>query len=272
MNSCLVTKLKSSINDSKLPYLGAVRVKAVSNNNGFIQLVSMDDAEVRIISDTVNIISVGGGVKVSNKIAVMESSNIPYPGITVDVNEGLVELLIFNKYAIKKMPIISTLNDGFASLDYMSKLENLQFQNKEETDSIENMPNLPSVSILWLATKGQGNVKSMLSKFDKTKLENINFLMENVIYDDFANTFGDCVGLTKIAVTSPVTTGRLEGSVEEFVKSQRSHGRTTCDSLTLFLRGGTYVTFNGASVQEQVEHTVSWSSNTITVGSVTISA
>jgi hypothetical protein len=83
-------------------------------------------------------------------------------------------------------------------------------------------------------------------------------------------SLGSLINLTTMEILPLVSDSNwIGGTIEGFVAAQRAAGRTTCEGIRIPFLGYTNVTFNGHTLQRNIQSpdqdTISWNNSTITV-------
>ena len=260
MNECLVTKLKTVVNDDSLEKLGYAKVSAVipeglSNDHSFVQVG---------FSKPSNVIVEKGSVKNAN----VPSNNGIYNSNTVAFNAEPGEFVIFiDKYNIQSIgPLLgnteNTLN--IKDLEY-SKLNAIRLIRGLYGD-IAYLKNSDLVTVSLGCITDDSALYGDVSIFGRmARLEYLHLDRRTAIYGDIAS-LGSCTHLEFFQGGG----SKIKGSLESLVISQRNNGRTS-GSINMPWAGACKgLTFNGTSIINKETNTLSWTASTITFNDVTI--
>lgn len=262
MAECLVTRLKASVNDPNLPILGALKlILYTTDGNIIIGAETPGVVEVELLNTT---FSDGTKKKTINSM----SDTLP-----VAMTNGDVEVAVYNKSSFWYTFGLKNVDGGLAELTG-TKLQELNFSNKTDADfSTAAGASFPYVKsfVAFGGSTAKGDVSALINALSPSKLTTFLFLQNATNLQSFdISLFGKFTKLTELNVSD----AKVHGTIEAFVKGQRSYGRTSCDALKMGYKMGTDVTFNGESIPvgDYSNKTLSWTSTTITLGGVTITA
>lgn len=239
---CLVTRLKSQVNDSSLVKLGGIQFTLKEGtSNALITPIPNETLPFEVIKGNVTLSQYqGAGISLPADLEYNDSWRT-----LTSVGESVIE--IGNKYNAMDLGAIFLLckPKDIVELDYMYNLETIN-QNRAAS------------SICGIV----GDCKHLV-KFPKLKRIHWN---NSLCYGNISE-LGKLNGLVELQfLTSMVT-----GSLEEFVLNARSVGRTS-GSVILGWLNDTGVTFNGETITKKEESKLEWTANTITWDGTTISA
>lgn len=259
-NTCLITKLKSSVDNEDLNYFGGFKMTVETDSNNEINFAGLN-VKVKILSNDCTIVSCDtGGTIIDEKTITLGSNNLFKFKVS---RSGLVDIVIIGKYGLRVLGGVYDIiePDGIDGLKYSNDLKVL------------NCVGTTKQSLIFGGS---------ISAFKNSKMEIINFFMcKNVkgSFSDLPKTIkiasiagsgiggniedlGDLINLETVNIggnASPVT-GTIEGMVERF----RANGITE-KSLPLGWLNNCTVTFNGIQVSSNADHTVSWTADSIEV-------
>lgn len=178
----------------------------------------------------------------------------------------------------------SSVTGDIKNLANLNKLEIIQLNNSVSGD-IAVLANMEKLFIFRIVGQDQsiyGNISSLVGK---SSLQTFICVCNHITGD--ISSFSDCVKLQTLSigtsdvygdissVVSPLTTfncnnTKITGTIESFVQTQRSHGRTS--GSCLFENGyPSSVTFNANKI-EAGKDTLTWTSTQITCKNQTITA
>lgn len=268
METCLVTKLKSVVDNNNLPILGKIRtyVKRGSGNAvyGLNRIELSEGAYIEIQQGTI------GG---SNRKWIAPE----FYQYLVDLGEFVVDAgyndlkLLIPKYIVKRVtylgdesyPLHVDMNDYL----YCNNLSDFVIVNDHSSIIINEdvVKNLSTFAIAGCIIAGE--------PFDVTSIglggKFISFDVSSIT----ANIKGSLnnFGFSPITSLNAPNTKKVSLNIEQFVANNRTAGRTT-GSLSLPWVGACNCTFNGAAVKNQQSNSLSWTATTITFNGVTIDA
>jgi hypothetical protein len=256
MGNCLVTKLKGVVDNNNLPIYGKA-VVVVGANDPFISFNK--NTTVKVLGGTVN-----GQTEISINVAtnlLIASSTIVSDGT---YGEGKVGLLI-DKYALTRMERIQKFD--LEDILY-SPFVFLQILPSTIVENVEKFP------VLCKKQEFTGiNASNTNIAFDVTELgsngvmTDIRLISNNAAYGSL-----DKAGMSPLTSNFNVPgTKNVSLNIETFVGYQRAAGRTT-RSLSIQYLGACNCTFNGESVTNRPDNSLSWTATTITLNGVTIDA
>jgi hypothetical protein len=243
-NDCLVTKLKSAVDNSNLEKLGVVKLSIKKQTNAIEMWSNGGSCIVSVLNNTGTITAVSGvgsqlidstHAKIANG-GIAQGGNITFTG-----NES-IQIEISDKYKLGTLYRVINIENP-DSLQYMKELMKIyinQYSSFSPEFELNNLSNCTKcIELEFNSPRLKGNI----------------------------NSLGKLTAITYINIYN----AQVTGSIESFVASQRTNGRTTCDSIrTAF--GGTSVTFNGQAISGGSEKVLSWTADTITFDGTTIDA
>ena len=278
--NCLVTKLKSTVDNSNLEILGAVDLVVLpQSSNGFVSMQTATDttADVEVFDNTIESVT-SGNVKKDDTHCQVGSASMG--GFKLYAKKA-TRVRVFNKYVLKKLGAgTNSVNDvigGYSRLKNCN-INDIYITLSEDLDvSAFTGLNLDSLTSFMLAGEDTsytvqltGDIKPFIdgavnmTSFGLTNLNTTGMKKYNI-----ADLFGNKTKITTLRITSNAF---LTGTVEAFVAAQRAAGRTTnTEGIAISSNLGTYVTFNGSYIPSGTGN-VSWTASTITVGNTTIDA
>ena len=290
-NNCLVTKLKSTVNDNSLLKVGEMFIDIIEQesptnqtnrlylNTGNIAdlIIEVENGEANITLDenmasgwtnkitlVKNVfpsapIFVRNGnyrVKVSSKYNLSEigrwTSSIFQYAISVDTK--------YLKYSTNTVTIISRLSGNLANLKGCTQLTKLVAIASNVTGSLSDLA--PLTALTQLNLLNSVNVTGSLSDLAPlTALTQLSLTANS-------NVVGDIKDIRQPLTIMAVHSTQITGELIEFVKTQRSAGRTTgsCSNGGWW---GSNITFNGVNPGGGTQ-TLTWTENTITNNGVAV--
>lgn len=284
MNECLITKLKSSVNDESLPIFNGFRFSfriGETNKNGYVASAGLiaGNTEIEILDDDVFITRVAGNATfVNDKKVLLGDESIDYPGFFINkVSDGItthkVNCILRGKYNLSQLPELYGLEYGLNDLRYCDDLSALRISTESNIGgNLFDFPSLKRLSTIevydtYSSKVFEGNIKDLLKKMDTGTLEYFRGVFSKVKIENI-DVFSNFTKLKLLAACS--LSNKIEGTIENFVSGQRSAGRTSCSNFTLSLENSS-VTFNGSLVAEG-SRVLSWTPSTIVLDGVTITA
>lgn len=266
MKNCLVTKLKGTV-DSDLPMLGkliydipaggtmnikgaAVAGKEVSWNGS---IIVSDESGNPVSSPAIvsaQIYHVSGGANGGRLIVTHD----------YDINMPAQGLSIYNtKFGMGIKDIMSWWNGTYFTLQsFTPTLDNKIYGDVSALHG--HISALDRFSTEEERVDLEGNLNVMAEASLMTRFQ---FKYNNKVTGDIGQMFR---GNTVINHISLISTPNIGGTIEDFVKFQRGHGRTT-GTVSAVFNGG--MTFQGETYPI-VRYDLSWTATTITWAGVTI--
>lgn len=260
MNKCLVTKLNSNVNNDELLKIGEIRfafdkdTKAKSNltikgDNVEGQIIILKNAKLYDYNKT-------------NLLADGSSFSLPYQGDFSVEGTGIepCEVRYFDKYNLNNITT-EYLDLQKNWVGFINSL-NLTKQpiNSNDLESFNKDLNNATFSYY------KGKLKDF-ARF--TKLRTISVSNFNS-FNGVVGTLSDLGTLTELITVSIGGQKYITGSLEDFVKANRTSGRTSCDKFTLYCSANQF-TFNGNPLNA-TDIILKWTATTITVNDTTITA
>lgn len=288
MENCLVTKLKGTVENDNLNFLGSVVTGLNSSGNDVSVTLAANS------SDTLKVTVIGDGTLKNIDKTINYGKSRENNGSMYVKFDGGGKLKIDNKYKITTLDLTSNENVpiiDFSSLAYMELLSVLRL-NKTAFGDISEIKGINGLTSLVISGDG-------LIKGDITQLVNSCSNLSNIIISStgitinmnnitdnraaqitsfvFFNTptagtiesFGKLISVEQLSFSST----QVSGSVESFVQKQREKGRTAFanpNNKNWYFNAN--ITFNGSVVGSSAHNDFSWTENTITLGGVTINA
>lgn len=234
MENCLITKLKSAVNDTSLLKIGEmiIKVKKNSNINNYTQQL----IELSAVDDYVYIEVSGTGYFVTNNYSDLDIPEKRKTQIEIRPEYGTItlyfanedyEIHIQNKYCIKeiyigedrKMGSILDMNSysifelNIEDFKYNHNLNALNIRFSNTYGDIRQLNKYPLHSIKLTATNVVGDYSELIT----TYITHIN--SPSQILNDL-NTFNNAINIIEIMGNSGC------GDISDFVIKQRANGRT----------------------------------------------
>ncbi len=268
MENCLVTKLKSVVDNSNLEKLGifSIGIKSMDTpaaDGRFIDIGFTEKVTINCIGGS--LYKTYGGSSIGTSYTSQDSDWNASLGIYrfvgyISNNECTLEV---PKYTLKR----------FGGSSYCIKNINIAKFNYTEVNSFSgnflegNVTSLPQDTTY---VNFNGNTKIIGSLSDFASLVNITNLNtgNSSISPSSLSSIGTLTSLTDMQIIA-------FGSIEDFVSVQRANGRTTCDGITCRYLGALSTnrsTFNGTAIANKASTTLSWTADTITYDGTTINA
>ena len=290
-NNCLVTKLKANVNDNSLLKVGEMFIdiieqKTPTNITNRLYLNSSSDLIIEVENGEANI-TLDSNMESgwTNKITLPYSSGVsPAP---VFVRNGNYRLKVLSKYNLTEVGrYTESVNQKAISVDtkylkYSHGLVNIYSKLSGDISNLIGCTKLKILMSIGLANKLTGNLSDLapLTALNKLILSYADKLTGNL--SDLAPltalsyiNLGECKNITGTIndLRQPLTNidvynTQVTGELIEFVKTQRSVGRTTGTCYSNWW--GDKITFNGSVPSANQLH-LSWTENTITLEGVTV--
>lgn len=250
MGKCLVTKLNEVVSDNEILKVGELRVKIDSTEapafyNHFIakgnNVIVNKIVDNGIDAEFPNTFGVEGGY----------DGNLSGKGRLSIMNKYKMTILQLNQLAFPEFDVLEEIR-------FMKNLTSLQSFNQSL-----DINKFPYTSILTYL-----NVNYISGKLSvlADAIPNVSTLYVNQssVEGDISE-LGRLVKLGRIDVSNTNVTG----SLESFVKAQRTAGRSNCEKI-LFQNTQKNLTFNGSNIT--VNGSLSWTTDSITYNGETITA
>lgn len=209
MGSCLVTKLKGTVQNSNLLRVGELRicVHKIDNPNGETQRINLnftEDIKLEIIGDGyfTNATLVSNLGKSLTAKANTES--------LVYVSNGDFEIAILNKYALTK---INTRNNKKTAIKYIADLKYSSSLSYLGTNSVENigyLSDIKSLKTLTFLAVSNANINGSLS--DLESLTNLSYIIIGNTSNKLTGNVSSLKAMTKLntlAILNSDVTGDL---------------------------------------------------------------
>ena len=290
-NNCLVTKLKANVNDNSLLKVGEMFIdiieqKTPTNITNRLYLNSSSDLIIEVENGEANI-TLDSNMESgwTNKITLPYSSGVsPAP---VFVRNGNYRVKVKSKYNLLEVGrwtgnmYQEAISVDTKYLKYSHGLVNIYSKLSGDISNLIGCTKLKILMSIGLANKLTGNLSDLapLTALNKLILSYADKLTGNL--SDLAPltalsyiNLGECKNITGTIndLRQPLTNidvynTQVTGELIEFVKTQRSVGRTTGTCYSNWW--GDKITFNGSVPSANQLH-LSWTENTITLEGVTV--
>lgn len=241
MNECLVTKLKSSIQDESLPYLGGIVIEKWARentvDNAYFSITMEKPGSISILNDSVFYIQNTTTPDTNNlkEKSLIAGQNSLY----ADPSNG-VKLLIRNKYDIKSL-IISSASLHLDDLKFSKNLISLHLSSfrgeGENIDSLKGLTNLRTIKISESNYTLEGDISSLSNIKSLTALN----VTKSLIKGNIA-VLGALTSLNELSIADT----NISGSIESFVNAQIAAGRTSATVSFPYARVCKYITYMGS--------------------------
>lgn len=234
MNQCLVTKLKSAVNDVTLPHLGEIRIlkreDLTTSDQCYLQFTSNKSVIVSIIND--------GAFYTDNTL----TNTLPDKSLTFNGSRGYYftpgsEISIYQKYYLTEIRFSASIID-LNQFDYMNSLCRFYLtSNCKSTGTIDVFKNCP---LIGFGCTDQKEVTGNLDNFSNLyALEEISITKCKYITGDITKAFGKSVNFTYMNIAD----ASMSGSIESLVAAQIAAGRTTGTIKVPWLNAFYYITY-----------------------------
>lgn len=245
MSECLITRLKSSVNDINLRKIGEFRFAKTSGytptkDNSYvdIKLTVAQDVTVRILNDGVFYVSNTIEEDITaGKIKTFKNTTV----INFWVSPGSIVSVLYKYDIYRFYAYCIDMN-----LSEMSKMTNMSFLHLPVNDTYKNNLN--------------GNIESL------KKLNNLTYvnLLKSNINGDITEAFGSNINLTSLHLPDTYVTG----SLNDFVAAQIAAGRKTATIDFMWPKSYNFVTLDGIVLKNNTTITsnssttkLSWNEN-----------
>ena len=289
--NCLVTTYKATVNDNSLLKVGEMFIDIIEQasptnqtNRLYLNTNNVDDLVVEVENGEANLtLDEGMASGWTNKITLPKSVSAPAP---VFVRNGNYRLKVLSKYNLTEVGRYTTsikqkaISVDVKYLKYSSNLVNLLVGLSGNLANISGCTKLNKISNLGSSPNLTGSLSDLAPLTALTSLT----LYGSGVTGDIAS-LAPLTALTKLMLVETSVSGNIKdlrcpltvmavyqsnviGELIEFVKAQRSAGRTTgsCSNGGWW---GSYITFNGVNPGGGAQ-TLTWTENTITNNGVTV--
>ena len=280
MNECLVTKLKSSVNDESLPLFNKMRIfyeyqQEPTANTEFIRLTTGENP-VKLISTSPFKDSIYAGKyevvvpaktkwenHVTNKVGgatvTLESVyDVLYTSLSLGRTTNKVD---FNSFLVNCKCIEINLEQSADFTIDFAKCKNTLKGISAYNCKFENVEYLSKHDIRRIYTS-RANIEKLIPYLDLSKLEEAAFLPLDL--SDFPVSLRRCDFSDSIG----------SGSVESYVEKLRASGRTSGSIYTPWITSNYNITFNNMPIKQWASQNgvissqntyLVWTSNSITI-------
>jgi hypothetical protein len=238
-NNCLVTKLKSVVNNDTLIELGYVEVIAPEPLFDSFYNMGATDSEYKEASESLRFIAKTSDTEAEGFFSINDISQ----GQTVDSNSFITAYRWNRQYDSQFKVYIydSTYIKGIINIDKMPMSENLR-----------------TIQLLGADMK-DGSYKNSTGTIDNfsNKYKNLRFFACNYqpLTGDIATAFGTCIKSKYISVQG---TGKIVGSIEAMAAAMVSNGRT---SGTLEFTSGYTIKYQGVTLPDGTKKYITFNPN-----------
>ena len=224
MGNCLVTKLKSTVDNDSLRKLGIIKFDAEIRQSdgrivGNLTATPLDGKQIhftRISPTGLTFASpTNGGIVEDPTHATLVSAESTL-GVSGLQSEKSMTVEIREKYDLKTLRLVRSSNINLSELEYCTGLTRLNVSNVTvpnenrntfgDISSLSNLVNLQELDFNYL-TRISGDIKSLGKLINLTTL---NFAVDKSVAESY-----------------------VTGNWVDFVAAQRTNGRTTCSGITL---------------------------------------
>lgn len=251
MNECLVTKLKSSVNDESLLKIG--ELKAYLKDGATKEFVSVYSTTKTVLIENAILYNV------SEAEINPEQPLISFQGLVSQNGNKNAVIVIGDKYNLTHLVLPELKTDIDVSVfKYSDKLEELSGRNFTGVmNSIVNiLPNVKKISLSY------SSISTDLSDFRNCK--NMTDLNIGWLYEKATGNISSLGSLTNLNNVNFCNT-LIYGTLESFVQGQIAAGRAT-GTITFTWIGATNITYQGNPIANKEKTKVSWTSDgTITL-------
>lgn len=264
MNECLVTTLKSVVNDDNLHKLGdiiAEKRSDIENTSDYcyMKFASPDDLSVEIINDGQFCEFDSGTPNPSaGKTVVLPAEITQQIWVTMGTRFRIMPRYNMTEWSCNRT------NINFDDFSYMSNLKNIYatFVN-EVTGSLATIANLPVLESFIMSgdTGKRVQIYDTIEVFAKQKTLRMFGCMRTYVQGDLTIAFGSNTNIERLEIADT----NITGSIESFVTAQIAAGRSN-GSITIPYIKNCKLTFEGTpvSTNENVHassNTISWTSD-----------
>lgn len=230
MENCLVTKLKSVVDNSNLNVLGRLngetylRVETPNTGYVFISAATSNTVKITVLDENVYVTQVGvGGTLIDGKTCLLGNKDVTYPGFSVTPKTQKVKVYVDNKYELSDIVLDQGSNIDIKELKY-TKIES--FKNYGITKG--HISDFPSTLVSLSLYGGIDN--------PVTTEEFLKFNLQRAVLNTLSrNLTGDFINFAHMtsAVSFNLTGTSVTGSLNAFIRKQIENGRSSCDKLNI---------------------------------------
>ena len=291
-NNCLVTKYKATVNDNSLLKVGEMFIDIIEqksptnqSNRLYLNTGNTSDLVVEVEDGAANLTldenMVSGW---TNKITLSKSVTAPAP---IFVRNGNYRLKVLSKYNLTEVGRYTvSISQKAISVDvkylkYSPNLVNLLVGLSGNLANISGCTKLNMITNLGSSPNLTGSLSDLspltaLTSLNLSSSPNITgslsdlsplTALTSLSLADNSNVTGDIKDIRQPLTKLSIHRSNISGELIEFVKTQRSEGRTT-GSRDSGGWWGNKVTFNGVIAGTKTP--ITWTENTITLGDVTV--
>lgn len=235
--NCLVTKLKSVVDNDSLPKLGQLVYKVSGRTEYTLYLNGPSGSNIRVSSNTIT------SVVTNTQTVTLPYTFIPGPSGQVMFNFNTqsaddVADIIFERYGdipgidVYRDQLLSTsllIEGGLKALNYGNFIGlDITFTGNQNIGNIEDLKIKAKRDIFIVNTNITGNVSSYLNSYsseEKQALRTIDFYLSGHLEGD-VQSFSECTSCTYLRIQDAANiTGNIETMLDNMVVNGRQSGQ-----------------------------------------------
>lgn len=260
MNECLVTKLKKSVMDDSLRFIGELRFEkstefATTSDTVYFQISSKNEINVKILND---------GIFLKNDATPdieLGKDIVLTPGLTHSLFVSLGSIVsITPRYDIDSLTLVASKFD-ISELSYMPELKKIYASGKYVSGNVEVLDGSKLEVIQLFSSASLYGDLSKISKLSNLKTLEVR---DTNIEGDIVKVLGRSLQLSRLYAAG----SKLTGSIEGLVASQIASGRNSGEIEIPYARSVFGITYKGIALAENSElpanaasNKLSWASN-----------
>lgn len=237
--NCLVTKLKSVVDNDSLPKLGQLVYKVSGKTEYIFNISGKANSGIRIYSNTITSVVTNG-----EKTVTLPYTFMPGPSGTIifkfntQSNDDVADI-IFEKYGDIPGFIISSneyaslslwLEEGINALNYGNFIgKSIVFIGEQNIGNIEDLKIKSTSNIIFYRTNIKGNISSYFDSYspeEKQAVNYIDFFKSNYLEGD-VQSFSECTNCIYLRVDNTHIGGNIETMLNNMVANGRQSGQMT---------------------------------------------
>lgn len=285
MRNCLVTKLKSVIDNSSMHKLSTMvyHVDGTQSSDSVLSVNMGGASKAKIVNNTDSVYFTNNS---GSENYGTELTSFPQNGI-VYITRGTCDIEVSSKYELKNYSNYNSIQPDFGTMDYAGySAENFTFQLsradgkefawfkgghrlamkansyltglnvlKNRLEDLNCLDNVVTVNFSSVGISGTLNLFLVFPNLEDLQLN------QCVISGDFAD-LGALTSIKKMILTS----SNINGSIEEFVLNQRDNGRVSSNgNIDTWYFSMSNITWRGVRNPLANISSISWTATTITI-------
>ena len=272
MKNCLVTKLKSVVENDNLETLGRMIIRRNYNSgetadSAYFQVKRSDIEDgqkvtLTIVGDGYFSTSFGGG-SIGKVVEVTKNAEGESEYFGLYTSNGNYTILVDNKYYFNNPQFSTSYSINMADI-YYTKISNISAYSY-----YGNVSDLPlTIRAMTIRDSQYGTINYTDADIERL----VNLINLTISSERFPRISTSTLGKLLLEGTNYIIP--TQGSIEDFVANQRAGGRVVFngDLNLMWIGGFSDVTFNGAVIAFLESGVITWTADTITFRGTTINA